>query len=170
MGNVARWLRRRWIVCLVVGGALLAGLALAAALLLRAYAPSLSRERLEAALSEGLGRPVRIESVVLSLWLARAEIGNLRVEPGPGEGTEPILRVGRVEIRVGISSLWRRQIVLSTIRLQDVGLRVIASDRKASPPSLDVPDTLEFGPVTVRIGSVRIERARVVYRNEADGT
>ncbi|MBP2672089.1 MAG: hypothetical protein H6Q85_2155, partial [candidate division NC10 bacterium] len=32
------------------------------------------------------------------------------------------------------------------------------------------PDTLEFGPVTVRIGSVRIERARVVYRNEADGT
>jgi hypothetical protein len=154
----------------VVTGALLAGLALAAALVLRAYAPSLSRERLEAALSVGLGRAVRIERVAFSLWLARAEIGNLRVEPGPGEGTEPVLRVGRVEIRVGISSLWRRQIVLSTIRLQNVDLRIIASDRDASPPSLDIPDMLELGPVTVRIGSVRIERAHVVYRNEADGT
>ena len=170
MGNLARWLRRRWIVCLVAAGVLFAGLVLAAALLLRAYAPSLSRERLEAALSEGLGRTVRIERVTLSPWRARAEIGNLRVEPGPGEGTEPIFRVGRAEIRVGISSLWRRQVVLSTIRLQDVALRVIASGGDTSPPPLDLPDTLELGPVTVRIGSVRIERAHVVYINEADRT
>lgn len=154
----------------MVSGALLAGVALAALLLLRAYAPSLSRERLEAALTESLGRPVRIERVALRLWLGRAEIGNLYVEPGPGEGMEPILQVGRVEIRVGISSLWRRQIVLSTIRLQDVGLRIIASGGGTSAPSLDFPDTLELGPVTVRIGSIRIERAHVLYRKEADGT
>ena len=169
MGEVARSRLRRWIVRLVVAGALLGSLAFAAALLLRAYAPALSRERLEAALTAGLGRAVRIESVALSVWLARAEIANLRVEPGPGEGTEPILRVGRTEIRVGISSLWRRQIVLSTIRLQDASLRVTGSGQDASSPPLDIPDTLELGPVTVRIGAVRIERGHVLYRDEARG-
>ena len=128
MGKISGWIRRRWIGCLVAAAALFAGLMLAAAVLLRAYAPALSREGLESALTAGLGRPVRIERVTLSLWLARAVIENLRVEPGPGEGAEPVLRIGRTEVRVGISSLWRRQIVLSTIRLQDVGLRVAGSE------------------------------------------
>jgi len=75
VGEIARSRLRRWIVWLVVAGTLLGSLALAAALLLRAYAPALTRERLEAALAKGLGRPVRIESVALSAWLARAEIG-----------------------------------------------------------------------------------------------
>lgn len=168
--SIAAWLRRRWVVCCVVAGALLVGLMLAAGMLFRAYAPSLSRERLEAALAAGLGRPVRIERVGLSLWLARVEIRNLRVEAGPGEGEAPLFRVGRAEIRVGISSLWRRQIVLSTIRVQDVDLRVITAGRDTSPPALSIPDTLDLGPVTVRIGSVRIERAHLLYRNEASGT
>jgi hypothetical protein len=91
------------------------------------------------------------------------------VEPDPGEGTDPILHLGRAELRVGISSLWRRQIVLSTILLQDVSLRVIGSRRQASSPPLEVPDTLEIGPVTVRIGTVRIERSRALYRDEGRG-
>lgn len=169
MGKLAGWIRRRWIVRLVVTGALFAGLMLAAAALLRAYAPTLSRERLESALTAGLGRPVRIERVTLSPWLARAVIENLRVEPGPGEGTEPVLRIGRTEVRVGISSLWRRQIVLSTIRLQDVSLHVAGSGQGGSPPPLDIPDTVDLGPVTVRIGAVRIERGDVAYRDDARG-
>jgi autotransporter translocation and assembly factor TamB len=167
MGKISGWIRRRWIGCLVAAAALFAGLMLAAAVLLRAYAPALSREGLESALTAGLGRPVRIERVTLSLWLARAVIENLRVEPGPGEGAEPVLRIGRTEVRVGISSLWRRQIVLSTIRLQDVGLRVAGSGRGGSVPPLDIPETVDLGPVTVRIGAVRIERGEVVYRDDA---
>jgi len=169
VGEVARSRLRRWIVRLCVAGAILAGLALAAALALRAYAPALSRDRLEAALTEGLGRPVRIESVALSVWLGRAEIRNLRVEPGPGEGSEPILRLGRGELRVGISSLWRRQLVLSTILLEDISLRLSGSSQDAPPPVLDIPETLEFGPVTVRIGTLRVERGHLLYRDEARG-
>ncbi len=169
MTDATRARLRRWLIRLGIAGAILAGLVLTAGLLLRAYAPALSRERLEAALTEGLGRPVRIGRVALSAWLARAEIENLRVEPGPGEGTAPILSVGRAEIRVGISSLWRRQLVLSAIRLQEVTLRATGTGREASAPPLDVPDTLEFGPVTVRIGAVRIERGHIIYRDEARG-
>jgi uncharacterized protein involved in outer membrane biogenesis len=166
----AAWSRlRRWIVRLCVAGAILVGLALAAAFALRAYAPALSRDRLEAALTEGLGRPVRIESVALSVWLGRAEIRNLRVEPGPGEGSEPILRLGRGELRVGISSLWRRQLVLSTFLLEDVSLRLSGSSQDAPAPVLDIPETLEFGPVTVRIGTLRVERGHLLYRDEARG-
>ncbi len=169
MNDATKARLHRWLVRLGIAGAILAGLVLAAGLLLRSYAPALSRERLEAALTEGLGRPVRIERVALSVWLARAEIENLQVEPGPGEGTEPVLRVGRAEIRVGISSLWRRQLVLSTIRLQDLDLRLIASGPAASPPSLEIPETLDLGPVTVRLGAVRVERGHIIYREEARG-
>jgi autotransporter translocation and assembly factor TamB len=74
-----------------------------------------------------------------------------------------------VELRVGISSLWRRQIVLSTILLQDVRLRLFGSDTGAASSPLDIPETLDLGPVTVRVGAVRIERGHVTYRNEAQG-
>ena len=169
MGKVVRSRLGRWIVGLGVAAALLAGLALAAGLLVRAYAPAISRERLEAALADALGRPVSIESVALSVWLGRAEIRNVRVGPSPGEGSEPILHLGRGELRVGISSLWRRQLVLSTILLEDVSLRLSGSSQAAPSPVLDIPETLEVGPVTVHIGTLRIERGNLLYRDEARG-
>ncbi|RPH99253.1 MAG: hypothetical protein EHM71_18455, partial [Zetaproteobacteria bacterium] len=101
------------------------------------------------------------------MWLGRAEIRNLRVDPGPGEGAEPIVQLGRGELRVGISSLWRRQVILSTVLLQDLVLRIVESGQGGSAPPLDIPDTLELGPVTVGIGTVRIERGRVLYRDQA---
>jgi len=55
---------------------------------------------------------------------------------------------------------------MSTILLQDVSLRVTGSSRDPASPPLDVPDTLELGPITVRIGTVRIERGNIIYRDE----
>jgi uncharacterized protein involved in outer membrane biogenesis len=156
---------RWWLIRLTVVGLILAGIAVASSLAVRAYAPTLSRDRLEHALAELLGRPVRIERVALSLWLGRAIVQNLRVDAGPGEGTEPVVRLGRGELHVGISSLWRRQLVLSTILLQDLEVRLSGPDRDAAPPSLDFPDTFVIGPVTVRIQTIQVERSRVVYRD-----
>jgi translocation and assembly module TamB len=171
MRNTAVSRLRWWLIRLVILGVVVAGLALAASLALRAYGPALSRDRLEAALTAALGRPVRIGEATLSLWRGRIEITGLRVEPGPGEGTEPVLQVGRGRLQVGISSLWRRQLVLSTIRLEDLTLRLSATGQAASSPSppLDVPDTLQAGPVTVRIGTVRIERGHIIYSDDARG-
>ncbi len=132
---------RWWLTGLCVVGVVLAGLVLALALVLRAYAPTLSRDRLETALTEALGRPVRIEGVTLSAWRRRIEIRDLRVDPGPGEGAEPLLRLDRGEVRIGLSSLWRRQVVLSRILLQGVTLRAFGSGQGSSPP-LVVPDTV----------------------------
>ena len=81
---MARSRLRWWIVRLAVAGMVLAGLAVASSHAVRAYAPALSRDRLERTLTELLGHPVRIERVALSLWLGRATVQNVRVEAGPG--------------------------------------------------------------------------------------
>ena len=166
---MARSRLRWWLVRLAVAGLVLAGLAAASSLAVRAYAPALSRDRLESALTEALGRPVRIEAVALSLWRGGIEITRLRVEPGAGEGPEPILQVARAGFRVGISSLWRRELVLSTILLQDAILRISGPGRDATPFALDVPDTFALGPITVRLGTLKIERGRATYRDDTRG-
>ena len=165
MGEMATR-RFGWFAWILVGGVVLAGVALASALALRAYAPALTRERLESELTEALRRPVRIEGVTLSLWRGRAVIRNLRVESGPGVA-EPLLRLGRLELSVGISSLWRRELVLSKILLRDLGLNIPFPD---SPPlSIDFPETVAIGPVTARIGTIEVEQARVTYRDPESG-
>ena len=166
---MARSRLRWWLVRLAVAGLVLAGLAAASSLAVRAYAPALSRDRLESALTDALGRPVRIEAVALSLWRGGIEITRLRVEPGAGEGPEPILQVARAGFRVGISSLWRRELVLSTILLQDAILRISGPSRDATPFALDVPDTFALGPITVRLGTLKIERGRATYRDDTRG-
>ena len=153
MGEMATR-RFGWFAWILVGGVVLAGALLASALALRAYAPALTRERLERELTEALRRPVRIEGVTLSLWRGRAVIRNLRVEAGPGVAA-PLLRLGRLELSVGISSLWRRDLVLSKILLRDLDLNIPFPD---SPPlSIDFPETVAIGPVTARIGTIEVE-------------
>jgi hypothetical protein len=95
-------------------------------------------------------------------------VANLIVEAGPDEGSEPLLHLGRGELRIGISSLWRRELVLSLILLQDLDFRIVRLDRGGASPALDIPETLTLGPVTVRIGSVRVERGHVLYRDDPE--
>lgn len=161
--------RLRWLLWLLVAGSILAGLAIASALALRAYAPALARERLETTLTEVLGHPVHIEKVVLSLWRGRVVLRNLRVEPVPGEGTEPILRLDRLELSVRISSLWRRELVLSRILAQDLDLALPAPRPDSPPLSLDLPDAFAVGPITLRITTIQIQRGHVTYRDPGHG-
>jgi hypothetical protein len=108
MSDVRTSRLRWWLIRGSVVGLMIAGLAAALVLALRAYAPALSRDRIEAALTDALGRTVKIESLTLSPWLARVEVRNVSVGAGPGEGGEPALHLGRGELRIGISSLWLR--------------------------------------------------------------
>ena len=157
---MARSRLRWWLVRLAVAGLVLAGLAAASSLAVRAYAPALSRDRLESALTDALGRPVRIEARG-SLPVARRyrDHASPRGCPEPARDPSRFCSVARAGFRVGISSLWRRELVLSTILLQDAILRISGPSRDATPFALDVPDTFALGPITVRIRNTQ-DRAR----------
>lgn len=85
---------RWWLFLCVVTGLILAGVGIALWLALRAYGPELSRERLETALTGALGRPVRIERVILRPWLGRAAAVNVTVASDARADREPFLRLG----------------------------------------------------------------------------
>ena len=145
----------------------LAGVAIAAWLALRAYGPLLARERLEAGLAQALDRPVRIERVILRPWLGRLTLEAVRVAAGPGPDAGPMLRLGRAQVTLGISSLWRREIVLSRILLEDGDLRLVASDGAAAQPPPLLPERIEAGPLVFRIRLVQLRRTRIAYDDPA---
>jgi hypothetical protein len=115
---------RWWLVACLAIALILGGLAFASWLTLRAYGPTLARERLEEELTRVLDHPVRIERVVLRPWLGRLELFNVRMESGSEPNGEPTVHLGQVQLQIGISSLWKRELVLSRILLQDFTLRL----------------------------------------------
>jgi autotransporter translocation and assembly factor TamB len=146
---------------------LLAGTVVATWLAFRAYGPEFTRERIEAALSDALGRPARIEAVRLQPWLGRITLSNITVE-APIAG-EPMLRLGRLEIRIGLSSLWRRQVVLSRVTVEELVVRLTPDGTTAPLRSLAVPTTILLGPVTVSLGPIHVIRGTLRYAAPGNG-
>jgi translocation and assembly module TamB len=148
----------------------LAGTALAAWLALRAYGPDLARDRLEAALTQALGQPVRIERLVVRPWLGRILLERVRLEADPSDRPRPTASAERIQVSVGIRSLWRRELVLSRILVEDLSLRLVGSGPSARPPSLAVPDTFDLGAFRARLNRLEVRRALVGYQDPATGT
>jgi AsmA protein len=118
--------RRRWILP-VVAVAVLFALALTP--------PYLNVNRLQrriaASMSEALGRPVHLDRVTLHLLpLPGFTLENLVVSEDAAFGFEPVIRANKVEITLRISSLWRRQVELSSVRFE--------VDDQGSGPSLNL--------------------------------
>jgi hypothetical protein len=167
-----KWLQRApwwaWaglaLLALVVAGGLVARS------VVREYAPVLARERVESELAAVLGRPVRVERVVLRPWLARAELHGLTVAGGPDWADGTALTAGRVEVGVGVASLWRRELVISRVLLEDVGVTYeTAADGDGVPLPDVIPSRFPLGPVTVEVRSVEVSRGHLVFRRP-DGT
>ncbi|HSB69034.1 MAG TPA: translocation/assembly module TamB domain-containing protein [Candidatus Methylomirabilis sp.] len=153
--------RRFWLLLGVLGFLLLTGTLAATWLAFRAYGPEFTRERIEAALSDALGRPAQIKEIQLQPWLGRVILSDIRVEGATAQ--ESFLRLGRVEIRVGLSSIWRREVVLSRVTLEDMALH-LSPDGKAAPlRSLAIPTTIPIGPVTVSLGRIQFIRGALTY-------
>jgi autotransporter translocation and assembly factor TamB len=158
---------RRWIV-LVCGLALvLAAVATASWLAVRAYAPLLARERVEVMLSDALGRPVRVERVVLQPWLGRIAVLGVATLDDAAGSDEARLRLERAELRLSLSSLWRRELVLSRIVLQGLDLHLGAAGAADGTQPRLIPEVVTLGPLTVRIRTVQVAGARVVHRDAA---
>src|SRR5471032_2777139 len=96
---------------------------LGAALLLLAalvFAPPLFnvsrlQHRIAASISASLGRPVSMKSASLHLLpVPGFTLQDLVVSEDPAFGSEPTIRAGKVEVTLRPSSLWRRQVELSS--------------------------------------------------------
>jgi len=98
-----------------------AGVLLLAALVFAPPLFNVSRlqHRIAASISASLGRPVRMSKVTLHLLpMPGFTLENLVVSEDPAFGSEPIIRAGKVEVTLRPSSLWRRQVELSSIKFE----------------------------------------------------
>jgi hypothetical protein len=117
----ARPSRRRWIWTLVV---------LVLLLLLVLTPPLVNVNRLRrsivTSMSASLGRPVHLDRVSLNvLPVPGFTLENLVVSEDPAFGYEPTIRANVVEITLRPSSLWRRQVEISTIRFVEPSLNLV---------------------------------------------
>jgi len=102
---------------------ILAALAVLFLLALIVTPPLLSVERLRhriaTNMSQSLGRPVHLDRVSFHLLpVPGFTLENLVISESPAFGSEPVIQANKVEATLRISSLWRRQIEISTLRLQ----------------------------------------------------
>ena len=160
--------RRWWMLALVVLVLVLAGTGVAGWLLFRAYAPLMAGEQIEAALTRAMGRPVHVERVVLHAWLREIVLEKVTVPAGPTWSGEPFLHLERVETRLGISSLWRREVVLSRILFDGLTLHLTDEGGASALPSLLVPDRFTAGPVTIGLGTIEVRHGNIIYRKPAE--
>jgi hypothetical protein len=106
-------------------------LALIVLLLLLALTPPLLnvnrlQRRIVTSMSEALGRPVHLDNATLHLLpVPGFTLDNLVINEDPAFGFEPIIRATTVEITLRPSSLWRRQVELSSIRFVDPSLNLV---------------------------------------------
>jgi hypothetical protein len=143
-------------------------LALGTWLAVRVWGPEFARERLEIALTSALDRPTRVERVSVQPWLGRVVIGNVTAAARPGEPGPQFFKLARLEINLGVSSLWRRRLVLRSIRLDDLDLTIRAGGGPALREIPMLPDVVQAGPVVVELGTVELREGRLVYEDPAN--
>lgn len=86
------------------------------------------QRQIAASLSASLGRSVEVSSARLHLLPRPAlEIGNFAVEAAPGFGAEPILQCSSVTAALRLSSLWRGQLEIARISLDEPSLNLSRS-------------------------------------------
>jgi hypothetical protein len=113
---------------------LLAVLLLLAAVLVYVRLPVWSAAVVARDLSTFFHRPVTTGAVRYRLFPPQAEIDDLRVA-GATPGAEPFLEARRITAVASLRPLWRRRLVLSSLRLQGLKIRIHAFE----PEGDDIP-------------------------------
>ncbi len=87
------------------------------------------QHRIASAIAQSIGRPVRFDSIELHLLpLPGFTIHNFVVMEDGRFGAEPAMRANVMEARVRFSSLWRRRVEISRIRLQSPTVNLVRND------------------------------------------
>jgi autotransporter translocation and assembly factor TamB len=169
----SRWRARRWRYLGYATGALLlvaVVLTVGSWLLVRTWGPELARERLEPALTAALGRPTRVERVGVRPWLGRVVVEDMTVAALPGEPGPHFLTLRRIEANLGLSSLWRRRLVLRSVRLDDLDVRIGAGKGPGLREIPMLPEVVRAGPLEIELGTFELRRGRFVYDDTAHAT
>jgi AsmA protein len=136
----------------------------------------LVRDRVANAVAGATGLPASIESLRLGFLPSPSlVIGGLALDQPPGFGAEPFASVGRLEIRVPWSGIFGID-ELRSVAASDATVRLVV-DRdgaanwtrlggdEAAPSVAAAPEAARWS-----IGSLRLERGNVDYRDLASGT
>jgi autotransporter translocation and assembly factor TamB len=169
----SRWRARRWRYLGYATGALLLVVVIVAVgswLAVRVWGPELARERLEPVLTAALGRATHVERVGVRPWLGRIVVEGVTVAALPGEPVPHFLTLRRIEANLGISSLWRRRLVLRSIRLDDLDMRLVAGKGSALREIPLLPEVVQAGPLQIALGTFELSRGRFVYDDAAHAT
>jgi autotransporter translocation and assembly factor TamB len=145
-------------------------LAVGSWLVIRVWGPELARERLEPVLTAALGRPTQVERVGVQPWLGRVVVEGVTVAALPGEPVPHFLTLRRLEANLGISSLWRRRLVLRSVRLDDVDVRMVPGEGPALREIPMLPEVVQAGPLKIALGTFELRRGRFVYDDRAGAT
>ncbi len=88
------------------------------------------KRRIAASMSASLGRPVHLDNVTMHLLpIPGFTLGTVVVSEDPAFGDEPTLRADTVEITLRPSSLWRRQVELSSIKFVGPSLNLVRNEQ-----------------------------------------
>src|SRR5688572_29860916 len=136
-------------------------------LVISRYGRTVTRDRDERALADALDRPVRVKQVTRSPWLLRVELEDLGVAAGPTWDAGTALTARQVVVGISVASLWHLRAVLKlSVRDVEVSASAAPGGEGFVLPA-QIPDRLTLGPVTVLIGQVAVDRARVRYVDRA---
>ena len=157
---------RRIAIALLVLGALALAAVGASWLVVRVWGPSFTADRIAAAITDASGRPARVDGVVLQPLRGRVSVSGLAVA-AEGEGArEPVLRVERIDVAIRLESLWRRELVVG-VAGHAIDARLTPGPPSSQPFTFEMPERFQLGPITVRLASVRVERSRLRYEDQA---
>jgi autotransporter translocation and assembly factor TamB len=160
---------RRALVLLTVVGLLLAAAVGTAWILFRMYGPDLMRAELERALSSAFGRPAHVGAVTFRPWPAGLRVSGVTVTTDDAVNGGDAIKLDHADIGIRLESAWRRQIVLA-VRLTGLDLTTSpAGGEGAGLAGLALPSTFMLGGMEIRVGLIRLERGRIVYRDPGAG-
>jgi hypothetical protein len=122
-------MRRRWLKRLLVALAVLPVLFIAAALAAPQFEASALRQPLQTALSDVLNRPVTLGAVHYNLFPAIGLTAtDLVIPEDTAFGLEPVAYVTELQVGIHWSSLFRRRLVFSSIRLLEASVNLSRDD------------------------------------------
>jgi hypothetical protein len=122
-------MKRRWFKRLLIGLALSPVLFIAAALVAPQFEAAQLRQPLQTALSEVLNRPVTLGAVHYNLFPAIGVTAtDLVIPEDPAFGLEPVAYVTELQVGIHWSSLFRRRLVFSSLRLVEASVNLSRDD------------------------------------------